>query len=128
MLKLVRRIRRIRPVLPPSSAFTGFRFPREEVIVLAVRWYLPLWTGLIAMSKSCWPNGAARPCRHCPSDRWLVDETYVKVAGLWVYLYRAIDQFGQVIEVLVSQKRDLAATRRFSTPPVPSSTAHDPAR
>jgi transposase-like protein len=38
-----------------------------------------------------------------------------KVAGRWVYLYRAIDQFGQVIDVLVSQKRDLAATRRFFT-------------
>ena len=37
----------------------------------------------------------------------------VKVAGRWVYLYRAIDQYGQVIDVLVSQKRDLAATRRF---------------
>jgi hypothetical protein len=39
MLKLMRRIRRVCPVLPPPSAFTGFRFPRE-VIVLAVRWYL----------------------------------------------------------------------------------------
>jgi transposase-like protein len=44
-----------------------------------------------------------------------VDETYVKVAGRWVYLYRAIDQYGQVIDVLVSEKRDLAATRRFFT-------------
>jgi transposase-like protein len=58
---------------------------------------------------------AARPCRHCPGDRWFVDETYVKVAGRWVYLYRAIDQFGQVIDVLVSKKRDLVATRRFFT-------------
>jgi transposase-like protein len=33
----------------------------------------------------------------------------------WVYLYRAIDQYGQVIDVLVSEKRDLAATRRFFT-------------
>jgi IS6 family transposase len=40
---------------------------------------------------------AARPCRHAPGDRWFVDETYVKVAGRWVYLYRAIDQFGQII-------------------------------
>jgi transposase-like protein len=32
-----------------------------------------------------------------------------------VYLYWAIDQFGQVIDVLVSEKRDLAATRRFFT-------------
>ena len=37
---------------------------------------------------------AARPCRHAPGDRWFVDETYVKVAGRWVYLYRAIDQYG----------------------------------
>jgi transposase, IS6 family len=44
-----------------------------------------------------------------------VDETYVKIAGRWVYLYRAIDQFGQVIDVLVSEKRDMAATRRFFT-------------
>jgi transposase, IS6 family len=39
----------------------------------------------------------------------------VKVAGRWIYLYRAIDQFGQVIDVLVSDRRDLAATRRFFT-------------
>src|SRR5918997_921126 len=58
---------------------------------------------------------AARPCRHAAGDRWFVDETYAKVAGRWVYLYRAIDQFGQVIDVLVSEKRDLVATRRFFT-------------
>jgi transposase, IS6 family len=58
---------------------------------------------------------AARPCRHVPGDRWFTDETYVKVAGQWRYVYRAIDQFGQVIDVLVSQKRDMAATRRFFT-------------
>ena len=39
MLKRMRRICRVRPVLPSRSTFTGFRFPRE-VIVLAVRWYL----------------------------------------------------------------------------------------
>jgi transposase-like protein len=48
-------------------------------------------------------------------DRWFVDETYVKVAGRWVYLYRAIDQFGQLIDVVVFEKRDMAATRRFFT-------------
>jgi transposase, IS6 family len=58
---------------------------------------------------------AARPCRHASGDRWFVDGTYVKVAGRWVYLYQAIDQYGQVIDVLVSEKRDLAATRHFFT-------------
>jgi transposase, IS6 family len=56
---------------------------------------------------------AARPCRHVPGDRWFADETYVKVAGQWTYLYRAIDQHGQVIDVQLSQRRDLAAARRF---------------
>jgi len=56
---------------------------------------------------------AARPGRHVPGNRWFVDETYLKVAGKWTYLYRAVDQHGQVIDVLVSAKRDLAAARRF---------------
>jgi transposase-like protein len=37
----------------------------------------------------------------------------VKVAGQWRYVYRAIDQFGQIIDVLVSERRDAAAARRF---------------
>ena len=135
MLKPMRRIRRVRPVLPPPSAFTCFRFPRE-VIVLAVRWYLRYGLSYRDVEELLAERGitvdhvtvyrwvqrftpllidAARPCRHAPGDRWFVDETYVKVAGRWVYLYRAIDQFGQVIDVLVSEKRDLAATRRFFT-------------
>ena len=56
---------------------------------------------------------AARPCRHAVGDRWWVDETYVKVAGRWRYAYRAIDQFGQVIDVFVSAHRDVKAARRF---------------
>jgi transposase-like protein len=56
---------------------------------------------------------AARPCRHGVGDRWQVDETYVKVAGRWRYVYRAIDQFGQVIDVFVSPRRDMQAARRF---------------
>jgi IS6 family transposase len=56
---------------------------------------------------------AARPSRHAVGDRWFVDETYVKVAGRWTYLYRAVDQFGQVIDVLVSPRRDGVAARDF---------------
>jgi transposase-like protein len=73
---------------------------------------------------------AARPCRHTAGDRWFLDETYVKVAGRWIYLYRAVDQFGQVIDVLASKKHDLAATRRFFTqalghPPRPGEVTTD---
>jgi len=46
-------------------------------------------------------------------DRWYVDETYLKVAGVWRYLYRAIDQFGQVVDVWLSPRRDAVAARRF---------------
>jgi len=56
---------------------------------------------------------AARPCRHAVGDRWEVDETYVKVAGRWRYVYRAVDQFGQVIDVFLSPHRDATAARRF---------------
>jgi hypothetical protein len=56
---------------------------------------------------------AARPCRHAVGDRWQLDETYVKVAGQWRSVYRAVDQFGQVIDVFVSPRRDTAAARRF---------------
>jgi len=56
---------------------------------------------------------AARFCRHAPGDRWYVDETYVKVNGVWRYMYRAIDQDGQVIDAFLSARRDAAAARRF---------------
>jgi transposase, IS6 family len=53
--------------------------------------------------------------RHAPGDRWFVDETYVKVAGRWRYLYRAVNQYGQVIDVPLSDQRDTAAAHRFFT-------------
>jgi transposase, IS6 family len=56
---------------------------------------------------------AARLCRHAVGSRWWVDETYVKVAGRWRYVYRAIDQSGQVVDVFVSPRRDAKAARRF---------------
>ncbi len=56
---------------------------------------------------------AARFCRLAPGGRWFVDETYVKVNGVWRYVYRAVEQDGQVIDVLVSVRRDATAARRF---------------
>jgi transposase, IS6 family len=49
-------------------------------------------------------------------DRWFVEGTYVKVNGVWRYVYRAIDQHGQVIDVLVSKRRDAEAARQFFGP------------
>jgi transposase-like protein len=106
------------------------------VITVAVRWYLRYGLSYRDVEELLAERGvdvdhvsvyrwvqrfiplfidAARPCRHAAGDRWFVDETYVKVSGRWIYLYRAVDQFGQVIDVLASEKRDLAATRRFFT-------------
>src|SRR6267143_1906737 len=123
-----------RPVPPVlSSAFMGFRFP-AEIIVLAVRWYLRYGLSYRDVEELLGERGievdhvtvfrwvqrftpllvdAARPCRHVVGDRWYVDETYVKVAGRWRYVYRAVDQHGQITDVYVSPKRDIRAARRF---------------
>ena len=123
-------------VTAAGSGFAGFRFP-PEVITLAVRWYLRFGLRLLPGRRGAarrprhqadhvtvyrWVRRftpllveAARPCRHTPGDRWFVDETHVKVSGRWRYLYRALDQFGQVIEVLLTAKRDQMAARRFFT-------------
>jgi transposase-like protein len=117
----------------PSSAFAGFRFP-PEIIVLAVRWYLRFGLSYRDVEELLVERGievdhvtvyrwvqrftpfladAARPCRHAVGDRWFVDETYVKVAGRWRFVYRAVDQHGQIIDVYVSARRDTRAARRF---------------
>ncbi len=127
--------RRRSPVPLPSAAFVGFRFP-PEVILLAVRWYLRFGLSYRDVEELLAERGvevdhvsvyrwvrrftpllaeAARPSRHAVGDRWHVDETYLKVAGSWRYLYRAIDQFGQVVDVLLSSRRDARAARRFFT-------------
>jgi IS6 family transposase len=129
---LVKRNRRPVPSFE-LSAFAGFRFP-PEVIMLAVRWYLRFGLSYRDLEELLaerdidvdhvtlfrWVQrftpllvDAARPCRHSVGSRWFVDETYVKVTGVWRYVYRAVDQHGQVIDVLVSKRRDMAAARVF---------------
>jgi transposase, IS6 family len=126
--------RRSRPIpTVQSSAFKGFRFP-PEIIVLALRWYLRFGLSYRDVEELLAERGievdhvtiyrwvqrftplladAAGPCRHRVGDRWFVDETYVKVAGQWRYVYRAVDQSGQIIDVLVSARRDFLAAHRF---------------
>jgi IS6 family transposase len=66
---------------------------------------------------------AARPCRRPAGDRWYVDETYVKVGGRWRYVHRAVDQYGQVIDVYVAARRDTAAARTFFERAIPTAGA-----
>jgi len=47
------------------------------------------------------------------SRKWHVDETYIKVRGRWMYLYRAIDSNGDTVEFRFSERRNLAAAKRF---------------
>jgi transposase, IS6 family len=119
---------------PAPSAFAGFRFP-PEVILLAVRWYLRFGLSYRDLEELLVERGievdhvtlyrwvhrftpllvnAARPCRHAVGGRWFVDETYVKVAGTWRYVYRAPDQHGQVIDVYVSPRRAGSSPRLSS--------------
>jgi IS6 family transposase len=51
-------------------------------------------------------------------DRWHADETYLKVNGTWRYLFRAMDQFGQVIDVFLSPRRDAKAARSLFKPAI----------
>ena len=46
-------------------------------------------------------------------NSWRMDETYIKVAGKWKYLYRAVDKSGDTVDFLLTAKRDLAAARRY---------------
>lgn len=47
------------------------------------------------------------------TPKWHVDETYVRVSGRWMYLYRAIDSMGDTVEFFFSENRDLPAAKRF---------------
>jgi IS6 family transposase len=126
---------RSRPPVQAPSAFAGFRFP-PDVIVLAVRWYLRSGLSYRDLEELLAERGievdhvtlfrwvhrftpelieGARSSRHTVGDRWFVDETYVKVAGVWRHVYRAVDQHGQVIDLFVSRRRDIASARRFFT-------------
>ena len=130
---VMRLNRRARPLVQVPSAFTGFRFP-PEVILLAVRWYLRYGLSFRDLEEILAERGidvdrvslfrwvqrftpllidSARPCRHAVGDRWFVDGTFVKANGIWRYVYRAIDRHGRVIDVFVSEHRDFASARAF---------------
>jgi IS6 family transposase len=116
-----------------STPFKWRHF-EAEIILLCVRWYLryPLsYRHLEEMMQErglCvdhttiyrWVQHYApeldrrcRPHLKATTDSWRVDETYVKIKGTWMYLYRAVDSAGATLEFLLSATRDAEAARRF---------------
>jgi transposase-like protein len=116
-----------------GTPFAGHRWP-AEVITTAVRWYfryrlsvadvrdLLAERGIDVSARTVltWAHrfgpllaAAARRVARPVGRRWWADETYVRVAGRWAYLYRAVDERGQVIDVLLRERRDLASARAF---------------
>jgi IS6 family transposase len=115
------------------TLFRGRHF-RSDVIVLCVRWYLRYPLSYRDLEEMMAERGLAidhstiarwvlhyapilnqrirREMRH-PNRSWRVDETYVRVAGKWTYLYRAIDSGGDTIDFLLSPNRDLIAAKGF---------------
>ena len=106
----------------------------QEIIVLCVRWYLAFklssrdlvqmmaerGIGLAHTTILRWveryvPKFEKRWKRYALSvgNSWRVDETYIKVRGQWVYLYRVVDKEGRTVDFLLSRRRDVAAAKRF---------------
>src|SRR3954452_22907645 len=79
----------------------GFVFSHEAVRDWEAR-FAPLLTARLRAKR-----------RGTAGAKWHADETYLRVDGRWCYLYRAIDREGNLVEALLSEKRDMAAAQRF---------------
>ena len=121
-------MRRNRPAL-----FKGRHF-EAEIIVVCVRWYLRFGLSFRSLEElmvernvtvdnvTIWRwvqryapelHRRCRPELRMTNRSWRVDETYLRVAGKWTYLYRAVDSTGATIDFLLSVSRDAAAAKRF---------------
>ena len=113
--------------------FTRHRFP-GEIIIMAVRWYLRYRLSLEDVTELLLERGvnvsreAVREWvqkfgpriaavldkkRRKIGGRWHLDETYMKVTGVWKYVYRAVDDDMEVIDIYVSEHRDKKAAKKF---------------
>jgi transposase-like protein len=113
--------------------FKRRRFP-AEIILLCVRWYCKYGISYRDLAEMMQERGVeVDPStimrwvhRYAPeiekrvrryqghrSGSWRVDETYVRVGGLWKYLFRAVDKHGQLIDFMLSDRRNTRAAYRF---------------
>ena len=107
---------------------------QPDIILLTVRWYLRYslsfrdlvemleerglsmaHTTIIRWVHQYGPELDKRIRRHLKqnNDSWRADETYIKVKGQWMYLYRAVDSKGNTIDFYLSKTRDQKAAKRF---------------
>ena len=123
-------------IYPHSLRHSLFRrrWFTDEVIITCVRWYLRFklsYRDLAEMARelgvSVAPSTVLRwVVRYVPEfekcwrvyerpvgDSWRVDETYLKVGGQWMYLYRAVDKQGNTVESYLSRTRDVTAAKAF---------------
>ena len=116
-----------------TISFKGAHFP-QDIILMGVRWYVAYPLSYRHVEELMEERGV--PLDHATIQRWVVkysplleeafhrrkqpvwvswrlDETYIKVKGVWHYLYRAVDKHGQTIDFLLTKQRDEAAALRF---------------
>jgi transposase-like protein len=114
-----------------NPLFLG-RWFQDEVIIVAVRWYLTYPLSYRQICDMLRDRGVAVApstvmrwvVRYAPEFEkrwrkfekpvglsWRIDETYIKVAGEWTYLYRAVDQNGKTVDFFLSKRRDVRAAK-----------------
>ena len=118
----------------PSSESFKWRHFQSDLILLNVRWYLRYSLSYRDLAETMLERGVkvdhttiyrwvqaygpeldkrCRPYLKPTNDSWRVDETYIKVKGVWKYLYRAVDSAGNTLDFMLSAKRDAKAAKRF---------------
>ncbi len=119
--------------MQPSKPLKWRHF-QPDLTLLNVRWYLRYGlsyrdleemmmergvkvdhTTLYRWVQAYSPELDKRCRRHLKptSDSWWVDETYIKIKGVWKSLYRAVDSEGNTLDFMLSAKRDTKAAKRF---------------
>jgi IS6 family transposase len=102
------------------SLFKRRRFP-VEIILLCVRWYCKYGISYRDLAEMMQERGVnVDPSTifrwvqcYAPELEKRVDETYVRVGGKWKYLFRVVDKHGQLIDFMLSDRRNTRAAYRF---------------
>ena len=120
-----------------------WRHFQKEIIMLVVRWYLSYALSYRDLEEMMLERGVL--VDHSTINRWVIeysplleqafrkkykrkvgsswrmDETYIKIKGVWHYLYRAVDKEGNTIDFMLSKKRDEATATAFFVKAIGSS-------